>query len=386
MKTTKNCLTWKRGLCAALAVMLLLLCACGARTDAGSTAAPDTAAQTAPMTIEAPVTTEHVVTEAPETIRTTEAPAVTEPVTTEPIVTEPAATEPLPTEPTEFVPDPEWPTGSCGDALSWYYNEKKNELIIAGAGDMDDFEEAWSVEDESAMWAPYMEQIKSVTLLDGVTSIGDHALSKLDALQSVTIPDSVTRIGTMTFRCCRHLTTLTIPAGVTELGEQAFDGCSRLKSIQIDPDNPYFSSLEGVVFNKAKTQLICYPLGKPTRAYHIPEGVTEIAPHTFDGLDYMTGVTIPDSVTVIGDCAFRFCPLESVTIGSGVTTIGEDAFLFCHFSEVTIPENVVEIGAHAFGYAQHGDYHSLREFVVHGVPGSAAEAYAQENGFEFVAE
>lgn len=376
MKTTKINVPWKRGLSTALAVMLLLLCACGAKTDVGNTAAPDTAAQTVPMTTEAPV-----VTEAPETIRATEAPAVTEPV-----VTEAATTEPLPTEPTEFIPDPEWPSGSCGDDLNWYFNEKTGELTIAGTGDMDDFEKAWTVKDESARWAPYAERIRSVTLMDGVTSIGDNVFYNLRALQSVTIPDSVTRIGTGAFRACKGLKELTISAGVTELGEEVFDVCLKMEAIRVDPDNPNFSSLEGVLFNKAQTELIRYPVGKTSEDYHIPEGVTEIAAYAFDGQIYLSGVTIPDSVIVIDDYAFNSCSLTSVTIGSGVTTIGKDAFLFNYLEEVTIPENVVEIGAHAFGYAAYDRYMAISGFKIHGVQGSAAETYAEENGMIFVAE
>ena len=384
MNTTKRTMIWKRGLCAALTLLMLLLSACGAKADTPATAAvPATTA--APATTEAPASTT-----APETVQPTEAPS-TEPVKTEPPATEaPTAepTEPQPTEPTEFVPDPNWPTGSCGDDLTWYFDAKSGRLTIVGSGDMVESDQNHSEDfGVTSPWQEYREQIKTISLPEGLTSIGNFAFYDCMALTSVTIPANVTFIGEEAFGHCKQLTQVTLQCGAVDVRwDVAFRTCVRLKEFVVPTDNPAYSSVDGVLFDRAQTKLIYYPFAKTTRVYHVPDGVTEIGEAAFLDQDNMIGVIIPDSVTEIGDNAFAGCgKLKDVTIGSGVTRIGEDAFLTCGLSEVTIPETVREIGAHAFGYALYSKYISKSDFVVRGAAGSAAENYAKENGFTFVA-
>ena len=161
---------------------------------------------------------------------------------------------------------------------------------------------------------------------EGVTSIGDQAFSHCSGLNAVTIPDSVTQIGYWAFWGCSGLATMEIAAGVTSIGESAFHACSGLTSISVDPANPNFMSINGVVFNRDRTSLIQFPLGR-IGAYAVPVGVTGIGYEAFAGCSGLTQVTIPASVTGIGSSAFWACStLNSAVFAGNAPSMGWDVF------------------------------------------------------------
>ncbi|MCQ2960434.1 MAG: leucine-rich repeat protein [Bacteroidales bacterium] len=204
-----------------------------------------------------------------------------------------------------------------------------------------------------------------------VTSIGDYAFSGCKSLESVTIPDNVTSIGDYAFYCCRNLTSVTIGGLVTTIPANVFDGCDSLKSVTIGksvttiPKNPFvdcsglanitvesgntkFCSVDGVLYNKDTTTLIRVPRG--IKSVTIPKTVTSIGDYAFYGCNSLESVTIPDNVTSIGDYAFYGCSnLTNVTIPDNVTSIGKYAFYGCNsLNSVTIGESVTSIGYYAF--------------------------------------
>ena len=181
-----------------------------------------------------------------------------------------------------------------------------------------------------------------------VTAIGDSAFQNRLTLTGVTIPDSVTSIGNHAFDSS-SLTGVTIPANVASLGEEAFGRCRSLTSITVDAANANYSSMDGVLFNKAKTTLIQYPAGQ-TGSYTIPTSVTDIASYAFATCTSLTDVTLPNNVTNIGNHAFYFCSgLTYAALGSGVTSIGNEAFLACSsLASITVPNSVTSIGDSAF--------------------------------------
>ncbi|MEG1497160.1 MAG: leucine-rich repeat protein, partial [Clostridiales bacterium] len=218
--------------------------------------------------------------------------------------------------------------------------------------------------------------LTTVAIPASVTTIGRDAFDGCSGLTTVSIPTSVTTIGRDAFDGCSGLTTVTIPSGVTTIGGSAFRGCMGLTSINVADGNPNYSSVDGVLFNKDKTEFISYPTGKKG-AYTIPSGVTTIGDFAFRGCMGLTTITMPSGVTTIGMSAFSVCTgLTTVTIPTSVTTIDSDAFRDCTgLTTVTILSSVTTIGSHAFS--------GCKALTIHGYPGSTAETYANNEKIPF---
>jgi hypothetical protein len=191
-------------------------------------------------------------------------------------------------------------------------------------------------------------RLTSVTIPNSVTIIGVSAFSYCQALTSVIIPNSVIIIGDGAFYTCTSLTSATIPNSVTSFGGGvAFTDCYSLTNITVDAANPAYSSMNGVLFDKAQATLLQFP-GGLGGSYTIPNSVTSIGQSAFYGCSGLTGVTLGDSVTSIGDYAFVSSGLTTVTIPNSVTSIGNSAFAYSGLTSVTIPNSVTSIGDEAF--------------------------------------
>ena len=188
----------------------------------------------------------------------------------------------------------------------------------------------------------------SVTIPNSVTSIGDRAFIACSGLTSVIIPNSVTSIGDRAFIACSGLTSVIIPNSITSIGENAFIGCDGLTSINVALGNTHYSSIDGVLYNHVQDTLIRCPGAKTSVT--IPNSVTSIGEGAFGGCSGLTSITIPTGVTSIGKGAFGLCRgLTSVTIPNSVTSIGIEAFYWCrNLTSVTIGSGVTSIDMRAF--------------------------------------
>ena len=249
------------------------------------------------------------------------------------------------------------------------------------------------LDDGSLRITGYIDNLSSVSLIipseingKQVTGIGGQAFEGCTGLANITIPDSVTEIGLEAFSGCTSLTNITIPDSVTEIGSSAFSGCSSLTAIDVEVGNNNYTSVNGVLFNKGKTELICYPAGKTDKSYNIPNSVTSIGYSAFIDCTSITSITIPDSVTSIDSSAFGGCSsLKSITIPNSVTSIGYYAFYGCtSLTSVTIPKSVTGIDDWAFGYYYDNDYKKINNFKIYCYSGTAGEQYAKGNGFDYV--
>lgn len=232
--------------------------------------------------------------------------------------------------------------GAAGDGsgVTWQLTENTDDsstytLKISGSGAMEDYQTS-----SSRPWNNFRDQITSVVISPGITSIGDCAFTLFSKLIHVDIADSVISIGWDAFYYCSSLTNITIPQSVTYIGPLAFFHCTNLSSITLS------------------------------------NNITSIGSSAFEDCTNLTSITIPGSVTSIGLAAFCNCTkLTSITIPDSVTTIDLEAFKNCSsLTSITIPGSVTSIGPYVFdGCTSLNDirYSGTSESVISALSGYA---------------
>lgn len=190
----------------------------------------------------------------------------------------------------------------------------------------------------------YCKGLANVTLSSDITTIGSQAFAHCSGLASLHISSSVLYIGEEAFAYCDVLTSIKIPASVESLGMRVLYGCIRLDSIIVNDSNLYYSSKEGVLFDKNQSMLLSYPIARDG-AYSIPSTVNNIEMYAFANCANLASISIPSSVISIGAYAFSSCSsLSSITIPESITAITTQSFANCtgltaiHLKSTTPPE------------------------------------------------
>ena len=197
----------------------------------------------------------------------------------------------------------------------------------------------------------YSDYLSVVSLPRTLLTIGDSAFSGCDSLANILIPDSVTQIENFAFYGCDALTTIELSKNISNICSSAFASCGSLESIVVDENNQYYSSQDGILFNKLKTKLVCYPSGKKEIKYIIPNSVISIEEYAFITCSNIIELTISESVTRIGSYSFYYCDnLQKVVVPHNVENIGREAFRGCtNLTNITILSNKTNIEDYAFG-------------------------------------
>ena len=245
------------------------------------------------------------------------------------------------------------------------------------------------LEDGTAEILAYIGKELSLVIpetLDGhpVTSIGDEAFYNYRySLEDTVIPASVTHIGSDAF-ALTDLGTIEIPAGVVSMGENPFSCCMSLKTITVAEGNPVFYVQDSVLFCREDHSLVCFPnlAAEPAegehKTYTVPAGTEIIRGGAFGGVEGLSDIllpdslqgldslTVPDSVTEIGDAAFDSCKyLGRAVLPSGLKRIPSMLFYECeNLIEADIPETVTEIGDSAFDFCGSLEHARIPEGVT----------------------
>ena len=282
----------------------------------------------------------------------------------------------------------EIPEGTLSTGLHWQYIPSTKTLSITGSGKMPDFDFI------DQPWEPFQNQIETITIGAGVTSVGKTAFTGCRALKSVTLPASLQTLGVAAFAGCSVLTRIELPAGLKTLGEAAFAGCSALTRIElpasletigvnalnagglteikVQTGNTHFEAKEGVLYNKGQTALLRYPRKKPGTTFAVPAGVNHVGKYAFRNCAALESITLPNALETIGNNAFSECSaLKSITIPKKVETIGDFAFRLCTgLKDVTVFWNTpLTIPSGVFGGITPPTGVTLH------VPGGTGEAY-----------
>ena len=170
----------------------------------------------------------------------------------------------------------------------------------------------------------------------------------------VTIPSAIHEIPVTTidygaFWSCTNVTSIAIPESVDSISDGVFTGCNRLEAFAVDPANPAYSSLDGVLFNQAQTALIRCPQAKAGH-YTVPGSVTRIDHAAFASCSSLSSVTLPDTIATIAPDAFYWCTsLTDIVIPSGVNSIASWTFAYnWSLTNLTILGSITNVGNWAF--------------------------------------
>jgi hypothetical protein len=218
-------------------------------------------------------------------------------------------------------------SGTCGENAVWEYDEKTKTLTISGEGIIDSYQ----------MWTDYEDEIENVVIKEGITEISFATFYNHINLKNISLPESLLTIGYCGFGYCESLEKITIPFNVNSIDSSAFVGCYNLTKIDVDSNNKYYTSIDGILYNSDVTSLIAYPCYKKDSTYTLPGSVTSIEPYAFYANPYLCTIKLHDKLESIGHGAISLLySLEELNIPKSTWYIGSGFSDCVNLSEVNV--------------------------------------------------
>ena len=288
-------------------------------------------------------------------------------------------------------------TGKCGESATYTFDKNTKTLTISGTGVIDDRDYDF----------PSDSSIASLIIEDGITRIGDWMFFECKNLKNIVIPDSLVSISSHAFIDSKYynddsnwqdnqlyinnalidvksdgigsdfvikdgtsvvgdsalayldITSVYIPKSVKGITGATFFCCNYLKTIDVDPNNQYYTSDNGVLFNKDKTMLVGYPKSAENEFYRIPNSVKKIGKYAFCDSTNLLNLDIPNGVEMIEEYAVDGCDsLTSIVIPNSVTHIGSYAFSSRNLNKIDMSSNIESVDHGAFDYTAYYDNQS----------------------------
>ena len=319
-----------------------------------------------------------------------------------------------------------------GSNITWSFDTDTGLLKFEGTGKMANYGPDGAF--PSPWYFNYTNNIRSVEIGEGITSIGSCAFYKCVNLASAVIPEGVTTLGDSAFSCCPSLKEIYIPSTVEKIGTRTFSWFVGLEKITVSENNPVFHSDGNCIIETATKTLLS---GCNTSVIPTDGSVTAIGDDAFSGCNGLSSIVIPDCITSIGECPFVFCNSNLTVIfptgsasyihdvkynrnnncfidtttkkliaicensviptNGSVTSIGERALSYVpELPSINIPSAIAQIDAGAFSGSSFEKVFFLSSdviiddgadipasTVIYGDAGSTAESYAQAHGNTF---
>jgi hypothetical protein len=217
------------------------------------------------------------------------------------------------------------------------------------------------------------KNITSVIIGNNVTDIEEYGISVCASLKTVNIPNCVNKLEEYALAGNATLAIINIGSGVSSIARSTFGGCGSLKEINIDKDNKFYSSIDGILFDKAIKELIKFPKKSDIVDYTIPEGVEKIDSSAFSQNVNLKTVVLPHSLKLISPVSFELCKsLESIDLVDGIDSVGDWSFWDCEaLKSVRIAANIQKIGNAVFykciNLSEIWNYSSIPQTINHSV-------------------
>ncbi len=210
------------------------------------------------------------------------------------------------------------------------------------------------------------KNICEIIIPDSVLIIEKYAFSIMRNLRSVDLGNGVKEID-MSFMSCDALTTIKIPASVETINNLAFYLSDNLESIVVGESNNFYSSQDGILYNKAKTELICCPVNNSTKNITLPSTLITIGSYSFVDCKNLETITMSNNVTTIEGSAFSGCvKLKNIVMSNNITKIDNWAFENCKsLKSCVVPNGITTLYSYIFQNCTNLEWVYLSKNISH---------------------